>query len=75
MLDLDGQMSCWSVLRSLGRCSLGKVNLLMAGGAAEVLPVSLVALCHSKEPTPSIISSFLVFATSTVSGLLEVYLF
>ena len=47
----------------------------MAGGAAEVLPVSLVALCHSKEPTPSIISSFLVFATSTVSGLPEVYLF
>ena len=54
---------------------LNEVDALMAGGAAEVLPVSLVALCHSKEPTPSIISSFLVFATSTVSGLLEVYLF
>ena len=34
-------MSRWRILRSLGRCCLGKVNLLMAGGAAEMLLVSL----------------------------------
>jgi len=34
-------MSRWRMLRSLGRCSLEKVDLLMAGGAVEVLLVSL----------------------------------
>ena len=36
-------MSCWRMLRSLGRCCLEKVDLLVAagGGAAEVLPSSL----------------------------------
>ena len=29
------------MLQALGRCSLGKVDLLMAGGAAEVLLASL----------------------------------
>jgi hypothetical protein len=32
------------MLRSLGRCCLGLVALLVAGGAARVLPVSLS--CH-----------------------------
>ena len=34
-------MSRRGLLRSLGRCCLGLVALLVAGGAAEVLPVSL----------------------------------
>ena len=34
-------MSRRGLLRSLGRCSLGLVALLVAGGAAGVLPVSL----------------------------------
>ena len=46
-------MSRWSMLRSLGRCSLGKVDLPMAGSAAEVLPASPNAHCHFKKFTPS----------------------
>ena len=34
-------MSRRVLLRSLGRCCLGLVAVLVAGGAAEVLPVSL----------------------------------
>ena len=34
-------MSRCRMLRSLGQCCLGKVDLLVAGGAAEVLPVPL----------------------------------
>jgi len=34
-------MSRRGLLRSLGRCCLGLVALMVAGGAAEVLPVSL----------------------------------
>ena len=34
-------MSCRGLLRSLGRCCLGLVALLVAGGAAGVLPVFL----------------------------------
>ena len=34
-------LSRQGLLRSLGRCCLGLVALLVAGGAAEVLPVSL----------------------------------
>ena len=45
-------MSRRCLLRSLGRFSLGLVALLVAGGAAEVLPVSLIALCHFEEFTP-----------------------
>ena len=34
-------MSRRGLLRSLGRCCLGLVALLVAGSAAEVLPISL----------------------------------
>ena len=34
------------------RCCLGKVDLLMAGGAVEVFPVSSICPCHSKETAP-----------------------
>ena len=34
-------MSRRGLLRSLGRCCLGLVALMVAGGAAELLPVSL----------------------------------
>ena len=34
-------MSRWRMLRFLGRCCVGKVDLPVAGGAAEVLPVPL----------------------------------
>ena len=40
-LILTRWMSRRGLLRSLGRCCLGLVALLVAGGAAEVLPVSL----------------------------------
>jgi hypothetical protein len=41
-------MSSWRMMRSLNRCCLEKVDLLVAaGGAAEMLPVSSIAPCHS----------------------------
>jgi len=58
-------MRCMSrrrMLRSLGRCCLGKVNLLMAGGAVEVLPVSLSCPLYAnpKIPPPFIASLLLL---------------
>ena len=66
--------------RSLGRCCLGKVDLLVAaGGAAEVLPVSLnCPLPLQRTHPPTLVCCFCVFAalgvTSTKSGRLEVNL-
>jgi hypothetical protein len=53
----------WRMLRSLGRCCLGKVDLLMAGGAAEVHLVSLSVppAIPTKNP-PSFIASMFFFA-------------
>jgi hypothetical protein len=69
------------MLRSLGRCCLGKVDLLMAGGAAEVLPFSLsfsLPLLRTHPPS-LLVCCFFVLAemgtTSTASGRLEVNLF
>jgi len=67
------------LLRSLGRCCLGLVALLVAGGAAGVLPVSLnCPLPLRRTHPPAVFCCFRVFAeigvTSTKSGRLEVYL-
>jgi len=72
-------MSRRVLLRSLGRCCLGLVALLVAGGAAEVLPVSLnCPLPLRRTHSPTLVCSFCVFAamgvTSTKSGQLEVNL-
>ena len=75
-------MSRWRMLRSLGRCYLGKVNLLVAGGAAELLPVPLSScpLPFLRTHPPSLlVCCFFVSsemgATITASGRLEVNLF
>ena len=69
------------MLRSLGRCCLGKVDLLMADSTAEVLLASLsfplpLSITH---PPALQVCCFFVFvetrATSTVFGWLEVHLF
>ena len=50
------------MLRSLGRCCLGKVDLLMAGGAVEVLLVSLSCpLPATPKVPPLFIASLLLF--------------
>ena len=72
-------MSRRGLLRSLGRCCLGLVDLLVAGGAAEVLPVSLnCPLPLRRTHPPKLVCCFCVFAamgvTSTKSGRLEVNL-
>jgi hypothetical protein len=73
-------MSRRGLLRSLGRYCLGLVALLVAGGAAEVLPVSLnCPLPLRKAHPPTLVCCFyLCFAsmgiTSTKSGRLEVNL-
>ena len=72
-------MSRRGMLRSLGRCCLGLVALLVAGGAAEVLPVSLnCPLPLRGTHPPTLVCCFSVFAamglTSTKSGRLEVNL-
>jgi len=64
---------------SLGRCCLGLVAVLVAGGAAEVLPVSLNCLLPLRRThPPTLVCCFCVFAamgvTSTKSGRLEVNL-
>ena len=52
----------WRMLRSLGRCCLGSVDLLMAGGAAEVLLVSLSCpLSLLRSNPPSFTASLLPF--------------
>ena len=70
-------MSHCRMLRCLGQCRLGKVDLLVAGGAAEVLPVSLnCPLPLRRTHPPTLVCCFCVFAamgvTSTKSGRLEV---
>jgi len=58
-------MSRQGLLRSLGRCCLGLVALLVAGGAAEVLPVSLN--CHlplRRTHPPKLCCCFCVFVGS-----------
>ena len=72
-------MSRRVLLRSLGRCCLGLVAVLVAGGAAEVLPVSLnCPLPLRRTHPPTLVCCFCVFAamgvTSTKSGRLEVNL-
>jgi len=73
-------MSRRGLLRSLGRCCLGLVALLVVGGAAEVLPVSLNCplLPLRRTHPPTLVCCFCVFAalgvTSTKSGRLEVNL-
>jgi hypothetical protein len=72
-------MSRRGMLRSLGRCCLGLVALLVVGGAAEVLPVSLnCPLPLRRTHPPTFVCCFCVFAamglTSTKSGRLEVNL-
>jgi len=72
-------MSRRGLLRSLGRCCLGLVALLVAGGAAGVLRVSLSCpLPHRRTHPPAVVCRFCVFAeigvTSTISGRLEVNL-
>jgi hypothetical protein len=67
------------LLRSLGRCCLGLVALLVAGGAAEVLPISLnCPLPLRRTHPPTLVCCCCVFAalgvTSTKSGRLEVHL-
>ena len=62
----------------MGRCCLGKMDLLMAGGTAEVLPISPICpLPHLRTHPPSV-CCFCVFAemgaTSTASRRLEVNL-
>jgi hypothetical protein len=73
-------MSRRVLLRSLGRCCLGSVAVLVAGGAAEVLPVSLnCPLPLQRTHLPALVCCICVFAamgvTSTKSGRLEVNLF
>ena len=72
-------MSRRGLLRSSGRCCLGLVALLVAGGAAEVLPVSLnFPLPLRRTHPPTLVCCFCVLAamgvTSTNSGWLEVNL-
>jgi hypothetical protein len=72
-------MSRRCLLRSLGWCCLGLVALLVAGGAAEVLPVSLNCSLSLRRTHPlTLVCCFCVFAamgvTSTKSGRLEVNL-
>ena len=49
------------MLRSLGRCCLGKVDLLMDGGAAEVLLVSLNCPLPLLKKPPPFVASLLLF--------------
>jgi len=70
-------MSRRGLLRSLGRCCLGLVALLVAGGAAGMLPVSLnCPLPLQRTHPPTSVCCLYVFAamglTSTICGRLEV---
>ena len=78
-LILTRWMSRQNLLRSLGRCCLGLVALLVAGGAAEVLPVSLSCpLPLRRTHPPTLVCCVCAFTevgvTSTKSGRLEVNL-
>ena len=64
VFDLDEVNVTLKMLRSLGRCCLGKVDLPMAGGAVEVLLVSLgcpLPLLRTHPPS-LLVCSFFVFA-------------
>jgi hypothetical protein len=66
-------MSHWRMLRSLGRRCLGKVDLLVAGGAAEVLPVPLscpLPLLRIHPPS-LLVCCFLIFVDSFDNCLLD----
>ena len=72
-------MSRRDLLRSLGRCCLGLVALLVAGGAAGLLLVSLSCpLLLRRTHPPAVVCFLRVFAevgvTNTISGRLEVIL-
>jgi len=72
-------MSRRVLLRSLGRCCLGLVAVLVDGGAAGMLPVSInCPLPLRRTHPPTLVCCFCVFAamgvTSTKSGRLEVNL-
>jgi len=70
-------MSRRDLLRSLGWCCLGLVALLVAGGAAEVLPVSLncpLPLRRTHPPTLVCCVFAAMGVTSAKSGRLEVNL-
>ena len=72
-------MSRRVLLRSLGRCCLGSVALLVAGRAAGMLPVSLICpLPLRRTHPPTLVCCFCVFAvmgvTSKKSGRLQVNL-
>jgi hypothetical protein len=82
LLDIVRWLSRWRMLRYLGQCCLGKVNLLNAGGAAEMLLVSLSFPLPllAKNPPPLIASLLLFFleelgATSKASKRLKLNLF
>ena len=70
VLDLDEVNVTLKMLRSLGRCCLGKVDLPMAGGAAEVLLVSLncpLPLLRLHPPS-LLVCCFFVFAEIETTG-------
>ena len=61
-------MSRQGLLRSLGRCCLGLVALLVVGGAAEVLPVSLnCPLPLRRTHPPTLVCCFCIFAAPSIS--------
>ena len=79
ILDLDEVDVTPRFAEVFGRCCLGLVALLAAGGAAGVLPVSLSCpLPLRRTHPPAVVCCFRVFAevgvTNTISGRLEVIL-
>jgi len=68
-------MSHCIMLRSLGRCCLGKLNLLVAGSAVEVLLVSLSCPLPLLRTHPPSLLVCCFFVSSTASGRLEINLF
>ena len=79
VLDLDEVDVTPRFAEVFSRCYLGLVALLVAGGAAEVLPVSLnCPLPLQRIHPPTLVCCFCIFAamgvTSTKSGRLEVNL-
>ena len=68
-------MSRCRMLRPLGWCCLGKVDLLVAGGAAEVLPVPLNRPLPLLRIHPLSLLVVDMGAINIASGRLEVNLF
>lgn len=52
VLELNEVNVMLKTAKILGRCCLGKGDLLMTGSAVGVLQSPAVALCHSKKNTP-----------------------